>query len=91
METIARYGTGAPGALAQALLEGEIRSAFAMTEPEVASSDATNICTRIERQGDEYVINGHKWWISGAGDPAAPSSSPWARPTPRRPSTRSRA
>jgi alkylation response protein AidB-like acyl-CoA dehydrogenase len=40
-----------------------------MTEPEVASSDATNICTRIERQGDEYVINGHKWWISGAGDP----------------------
>jgi acyl-CoA dehydrogenase len=69
METIARYGTGTPGALAQAPAQGEIRSAFAMTEPEVASSDATNICTRIERQGDEYVINGHKWWISGAGDP----------------------
>src|ERR1700758_5188342 len=51
------------------LLEGQIRSAFAMTEPDVASSDATNISTRVERQGDEYVINGHKWWISGAADP----------------------
>jgi acyl-CoA dehydrogenase len=70
METIARYGDPSQqGALAQALLEGKIRSAFAMTEPEVASSDATNIATRIERQGDEYVINGRKWWISGAADP----------------------
>ena len=51
------------------LLDGTIRSAFSMTEPEVASSDATNICTRIERDGDEYVINGRKWWSSGAMSP----------------------
>ena len=70
METIARYGSEENKARwLKPLLEGEIRSAFAMTEPEVASSDATNIQTRIERQGDEYVINGRKWWISGAGDP----------------------
>lgn len=70
METIARYGSDEIKARwLKPLLDGEIRSAFAMTEPEVASSDATNIATRIERQGDHYVVNGHKWWISGAADP----------------------
>jgi len=74
METIERYGTeDHKRQWLEPLLAGEIRSAFAMTEPDVASSDATNIATRIERvksdAGDEYVINGHKWWISGAGDP----------------------
>ncbi|MDB5753567.1 MAG: acyl-CoA dehydrogenase [Ramlibacter sp.] len=70
METIARYGSPQiRERWLKPLLDGEIRSAFAMTEPEVASSDATNIATRIERQGDDYVVNGHKWWISGAADP----------------------
>ena len=70
METIERYGTEEhKRTWLEPLLRGELRSAFAMTEPDVASSDATNIATRIERDGDEYVINGHKWWISGAGDP----------------------
>ena len=70
METIARYGSdGIKATWLKPLLEGKFRSAFAMTEPDVASSDATNIETRIERQGDEYVINGRKWWTSGAMDP----------------------
>ncbi|RIV49211.1 acyl-CoA dehydrogenase family protein [Burkholderia pseudomallei] len=70
METLERYGTDAhKAAWLEPLLDGVIRSAFLMTEPEVASSDATNIRTRIERDGEHYVINGHKWWSSGAGDP----------------------
>ncbi|MCC6248812.1 MAG: acyl-CoA dehydrogenase family protein [Rubrivivax sp.] len=70
METIVRYGTAEhKERWLKPLLAGEIRSAFAMTEPAVASSDATNIEARIERQGDEYVINARKWWTSGAGDP----------------------
>ena len=70
MEVLERYGSESQQQRwLDPLLEGKIRSAFLMTEPEVASSDATNIRTEIRRDGDEYVVNGRKWWATGVGDP----------------------
>ncbi len=83
MELLALFGTSEQQERwLHPLLEGEIRSCFAMTEPAVASSDATNIELRIRREGDDYVLDGRKWWITGRAGRTARSPSSWARRTP---------
>ena len=85
MELLSLFGTEEQqGAGSSRCSTGEMRSAFSMTEPEVASSDATNIATRIERDGDEYVINGRKWWTSGAMSPALRAAHRHGRHRPGR-------